>query len=87
MSVIADTSQVPIGPYSASASVGFVQYASRAVIRAARFGKVPGGGGDDGGGESGGGDDGGGDVGGGESSHPGVIVVLAPSLERLPSWR
>ena len=56
MSVMAETSQLAIGPYVAKAAVGSALYAWTAVCREALVVKVPGGdGGGDGGGEGGGG--------------------------------
>ena len=74
MSVMAETSQLAIGPYVAIAAVGSALYARTAVCREALVAKVPGGDGDGGGGGEGdgggglgeGGDGAGGEGGGGE---------------------
>ena len=69
MSVMAETSQLAIGPYVAMAAVGSALYARTAVCREALVVKVPGGDGDVGGvlGDGGSGE-GEGDSGGGEGS-------------------
>ena len=54
MSVMAETSQWAMGPYSAIAAVGSVLYAWTAVCREALAVKVPGGDGGDDGGDGGG---------------------------------
>ena len=81
MSVMAETSQLAIGPYVAMAAVGSALYAWTAVCREALVVKVYccGGGGDGGGGLGGGGEGGGGDdgegrggLGGGESEGGGA---------------
>merc|ERR1719424_1050521 len=67
MSVMAETSQLPMGPYVAMAAVGSALYAWTAVCREALVVKVYccGGGGDGGGGLGGGGEGGGGEGEGG----------------------
>merc|ERR1719149_246130 len=66
MSVMAETSQLAIGPYVAIAAVGSALYARTAVCREALVVKVPGDDGDGGGGlGDGGGGEGSGDSGGG----------------------
>merc|ERR1719424_1673835 len=66
MSVMAETSQLAIGPYFAIAAVGLALYAWTAVCREALVVKIPVAGGDSGGEGEGGGGEGEGEGGGGE---------------------
>ena len=73
MSVMAETSQSAMGPYSAMAELASLLNSWAATFRAFRFAKVYGGGGAGGGegGGKGGGGEGGGEGGGGKGARPG----------------